>query len=293
LNIIQTKSLSDLTDEQVDELRALPGLVATTITSGIVQPEYAQALSDLRSVNDRAGFWAIEYRPFYALFVAIGRDAICAHALKHDYKWILMVDADAAPFPEESLLHMLRLGFIDIPWTDVISAYCQQKGSPFCPTIDTGTGTWERHFPGSGVLEVIRTGGHFLFIKQSALRRFGPPWFQPRTAPDAAETMADFDNLCRRNFDGHNPFSATPDYRRLEEEVVEGERRRVSGEGEANVVGEDSGFCDGLTAAGGRIAVDTSIVVGHIDKKIILPKDFKDAIEELERKKRLTVGVEE
>ncbi|NIV29482.1 MAG: hypothetical protein GWN58_08215, partial [Anaerolineae bacterium] len=109
-----------------------------------------------------------------------GRDEACNHALQNNYDWILQIDADAAPIPPGSLERILNVAYVQQPDADVVGAYCQLKHPPFLPTIDTGTGTWEQIFPGEGVLEVMRTGGHFLLTKVPSLRRFGPPWFRTR-----------------------------------------------------------------------------------------------------------------
>jgi len=43
-------------------------------------------------------------------------------------------------------------------------------------------------------------------------------------------------------------------------------------------VGEDSGFCDRVKAAGGFIAVDTSVVAGHTVKRVIKADDLREAM---------------
>ena len=52
------------------------------------------------------------------------------------------------------------------------------------PTIDTGTGTWETWYPGSGTVEVIRTRAAFLLVNRKVLVDIGAadgtlfPWFR-------------------------------------------------------------------------------------------------------------------
>ena len=52
-------------------------------------------------------------------------------------------------------------------------------------------------------------------------------------------------------------------------------------------VGEDSGFCDRVKAAGGAIAVDTSVVAGHVVTRYLTPQDLRDAV-----RKRLDATVQ-
>jgi hypothetical protein len=148
-----------------------------------------------------------------------------------------------------------------------VGAYCNLKSPPFLPTIDTGTGTWEPHFPGSGVLEVIRTGGAFIFIRAEALRRFGPPWFRQKISNKPLDALVNVDNLSLKMV------------------------ARQGGPGESGI-GEDSGFCDRLKAAGGRIFVDTDIVVGHVGKEVITWQKLKESMDRRERNGRLAVGVQ-
>jgi hypothetical protein len=56
-------------------------------------------------------------------------------------------------------------------------------------------------------------------------------------------------------------------------------------------VGEDSGFCDRLMAAGGRIYVDTDLVVGHVTKKIITPDDLKKHMDARAKRIRQVCGL--
>ena len=56
-------------------------------------------------------------------------------------------------------------------------------------------------------------------------------------------------------------------------------------------MGEDSGFCDRVKAAGMRIAVDTNIVTGHIDRKTTTWTDLKQTIADRKKQGLLCVGV--
>ena len=277
-----------MTEQGVD-IRTLPGLIATVCTTGMVLPEYAAALMELRSWNDRNDYHKVEYLTFNATLVEAGRDAAVQHMLDNDYAWLLQIDADAAPFPPNSLAQMIEVGFIHLPEVDAIGAYCQLKGDPPVCTIDTGTGTWEEHYPGEGILPVIRTGGHFLFTKRSTFEKIGPkPWFRTRKPLRPIDALAEIDNFSRCELDGHNPFSSSPDWVGL----VASARNRDPGPPDLGV-GEDSGFCDRLLNAGGAIVVDTGIVAGHVDRRYIVPQDLADAVRERERIMTLRYGVME
>lgn len=249
------------------DLRELRGLIATVNTTGLVEAMTAECMLRLALHNASLGFTNIEYQTFPATLVESGRDAVCQHALSQGYDWLLMIDGDAT-FGEDAFLRLLHAAFIRQPDADAVGAYSQLKGS-FLPTIDTGSGTWEPHFPGEGLLRVIRTGGHFILVKTPALRRFGPPWWRTREAWKPARALAEVDNFARMKLDGKNPLAETPAWRKLTEAA------RGAPGGNAGAVGEDSGFCDALTAAGGRIYVDTDTVTGHIDRRVITPGDLK------------------
>lgn len=263
------------------------GLVATVVISGHINQHFGQSLANMRSWCDRNGFHAIEWRTFDAKLVEAGRDDALRHALNEGYEWVLQVDADAAPFPDTALARMLNTMFVDAPHLDVLGAYCQLKAPPYLCTIDTGTGTWEEHYPGEGLLPVIRTGGHFLMVKTAILKRFGPPWFRTRIAMPPAKAFAEVDNFARTKLDGMNPLVQHPEWMTL---LTEAHRLSPHDPG---VIGEDSGFCDSIKAIGGQIAVDTDLVAGHVGTKAIKPEDLWDMMEDLRRSERLLVGVME
>jgi hypothetical protein len=56
-------------------------------------------------------------------------------------------------------------------------------------------------------------------------------------------------------------------------------------------VGEDSGFCDRVKNAGMRIAVDTSIEVGHLDTVVVASAQHKKKMREIETQWLQAVGV--
>ena len=266
------------------ELKELRGLVATVVTSGFVDDLYASCHEEMRVHNEKAGLSAVEYRRFPAALVEQGRDSALEHALNEGYDYCVQIDADAT-FPPDSVARILTTAFQNFPDSDAVGAYCQLKGGVNICTIDTGSGTWEPHFPGEGVLPVIRTGAHFILVKTSALRKFGPPWFRTRLAWRAIDALAEVDNFARTKLNGVNPFAKLPEWQALTRIAKEGAGIGPSG------VGEDSGLCDALTAAGGRIYVDTDIVTGHVEKRVIQPTHLKEALDKRQSHIRAACGV--
>jgi hypothetical protein len=270
----------------LEQIRGLRGLVATCVTTGTVDPDYASAREEMRAWNIEHGLTNVEYRTFNCVLVEAGRDAVVAHTLAEGYDYVLQIDADAAPFPPSALAQLLARAFVQYPESDAFGAYCQLKQPPYLPTIDTGTGTWEVRYPGEGVLPAIRTGGHFLLTKRSAFERIGEgPYFRTRHAMRAIDVLAELDNFARTHLDGENPFAETPDWETLVQAA-----KRAGGAGPGSV-GEDSGFCDRLLAAGGKLFVDTDLVAGHMTRTLVTPSMLKEAIGARERAIRAACGV--
>lgn len=270
--------------EVFDRLRSTRGLVATCVLSGSVEEEYAAAHEEMRAFNIEHGFKAVEYRRFHCVLVESGRDAVVEHALREKYDWVLQIDADAAPFPPDALVRLLKRAYIDVPDADAVGAYAQLRQVPYLPTIDTGSGTWEEHYPGDGLLKVTRTGGHFLLTKTSAYRRFPPPWHRSRIASAPIEAIITFDSFVRGRLGGRNPFTALPEW----ETILKDARESSPGD---STVGEDSGFCDRLYAAGGSIYVDTDLVAGHILRLSITPEMMREKLDARRRSAALACGV--
>lgn len=276
--------------EQLEYLQGLSGLIATICTTGSVLSEYTAAFGNLRSFNDRNGFHKVEYLQIDAKLVEAGRDSAVIHALKEGYDWILQIDADAAPFREDALHVLLNDAYLLHPDADVMGAYCQIKGDMPLPTIDTGTGTWEVHFPDEGILPVMRTGAHFFLTKCDAFRKMGdPPYFRTRKPWLPLQAMAEVDNYARTQLDGQNPFERDRAWITLRQSAAVDSASHDP----TMWVGEDSGFCDRLKAAGGQIYVDTGLVAGHVHKKIIVPDDLREALDKADQRRRLAYGVME
>jgi hypothetical protein len=268
-----------------ETIRERRGLVATVSTTGTVKPQFSESFANLRSYNDRSNIHNVEYRIFPGSLVEAARDGVVLHALQQNYEWILQIDADAAPFPADALERMLMTAFITHPQVHVIGAYANLKGALNLPTIDTGSGTWEEHYPGEGIIPVIRTGAHFLFAKTEVFRRMGPPWFRTRMTTSPLKAMKELDNFARTKLDGKNPLTDHPEWPTLLAEAV-----KVS-QGSVSTVGEDSGFCDNARSLGVQIVVDTDIIVGHVEDKIIMPTDFAKTVKDRKDLERAVLGV--
>lgn len=270
-------------DAPAIDLRSLRGLVATCVGMGGIDEGYASAHEEMRVHNVLNGFTNIEYRRIPCVLVESGRDEAAIHALQQRYDWVLQIDADASPFPADALVRLLQRAYVDAPDADVVGAYAQLKQPPYLPTIDTGTGTWEEHYPGEGLLRVVRTGGHFFLTKTSAYLRMGgrPPWHRTRLAARPIDAFREIDNFARLNSDGRNPFAESAEWERLTQLAKE-----RSGEGPSSV-GEDSGFFDNLLACGGVAYVDTDLVAGHVTKTQVTPSMLK---RELDSRRALTAA---
>lgn len=270
------------------DIRELTGYICTVNLTGQVESAYADSILLAMQHCEREGFKKLEWGTQNAMLVESGRDEAVHHALRNNYDYIVQIDGDAAPLPVDVVPRLVYDAFIAKPESDMVGAYSQLKAPPYLPTIDTGTGTWETHFPGQGIVEVIRTGGHCFVLKTGVpgvgARRFGPPWFRTRQAMSPVRAMADVDNFARIKLDGRNPFSDTLEWGTL----------LAAARGNSPMptdVGEDSGFCDAMRAAGGRIFVDTDLVTGHITRKVIQWSDLKEAMDKRQRSVRLACGI--
>ena len=96
----------------------------------------------------------------------------------------------------------------------------------------------------------------------------------------------DVDNFMRTHMDGKNPFWGK------EWECMLQEALTIPGT-IMTPIGEDSGFFDTLKAHGGAAAVDTDMVVGHVDDKTITPQDFINAARAARKTLRSLLGVYE
>lgn len=275
--------------QQID----IPPGVCVVTTFGVLRQEMTQSLMEMRSYSESIGLKQVSYQMIPGVLVEKARnDAVRSMlgAFEGKAGWLLFVDGDMI-FPPQALQHILTTAYQHVPFADVMGAYCTLKGEMALPSIDTGTGRWESHFPGRGPLEVIRTGAAFLLIKRHVFERLPQPWFRVRAQQRPLDALAEVDNLARCQLDGTNPFRDLPGqpWEKLEQWAVNDPSANQYAPIE---VGEDSGFCDKVRAAGMRIFVDTNLEVRHVDNIIAGWDRHRDKVRESERLQLQAVGVD-
>jgi hypothetical protein len=266
------------------------GLIVIT-TYGQITQQTAACLLEARSHNDKQGLGNVEYQMIPGTLVEKARNEAVRTMLKKGHGWLLMIDGDTT-FQPDAIIQLLTVAFAAMPHADVVGAWVPLRGELALPTIDTGTGTWESHYPGSGILEVMRTGGAFLLCKRRVFEGLKDPWFRMRVPARALDFMAEVDNFARIKFDGQNPFRGTPErfWERLED-CARQDPSVVAENFTPTEVGEDSGFCDRARNAGFRIMVQTDIACGHVDQQILTWANHKTGMDKLEQQQRYAVGL--
>src|SRR5689334_9845883 len=137
---------------------AIPSGVVCCTTYGPIRHETALAMSEMRSHSERNGLINIKWVTVNGILVEKTRnDAVRLLLSDPGLQWLMFVDGDCVMSPD-ALLNMVRIAYGEMPYVDVLGGYANLRGEPALPTIDTGTGTWESHFPGEGTIEVMRTG---------------------------------------------------------------------------------------------------------------------------------------
>jgi glycosyltransferase involved in cell wall biosynthesis len=217
------------------------------------------------------------------------RNEVMRGMLGSQAQWVLMIDADMLWEPD-AVLKLLVAAYGTHPQYDVLGAYCTLRGPLSLPTIDTGTGTWESHYPGVGVVQVMRTGAAFMLIKRHVAEKGPAPWFALRVPQRPVDAVAEVDNFCRTIFDGRNPFRGLPSQHWESLEQAAASHDSARGAWVAAEVGEDSSFCDRVTAAGLTIGVHTDIVTRHLDKEMKDWTHHRKAMDEREKQDRLLSG---
>lgn len=264
------------------------GLVALT-SPGSIRVETTMALLAAAAFGAKSGL-SLHYQHFGGSLVDKARNDAVRAALAGPFGYVLYADGDMT-FPEEAFVKLAHNAYVLNPHLDVLGGYCVLRGGAI-PTIDTGTGTWESHFPNSGTLEVIRTGAAFLLVKRHVFERMAPPWFALRFPQRRLDALLEVDNYARCKLHGTNPFRDLPGdpWSRLLESAANDAESTKSGDPNYEI-GEDSGFCDRAKAANFRIGVDTSLQVGHIDTVVLTGETHKERMSEHERQSRLLYGV--
>ena len=271
------------------QLKIAPGMACVT-TYGELQHEMVQALLEMRSLSEKQGLINVAWLFVPGTLVDRARNQAVVQMLRNTtLQWLLFVDGDCV-FPPDALMRLLAYAYHENPGADVVGAYNPLRGEPYLPTIDTGTGTWESHFPGSGPLEVMRTGSAFVLIKRHVYERLEGPWYGTRHPMRPIDVFAELDNYANQKFDGRNPLALTPEWQTLYE-CARAEAGTYRPNPPDAFVGEDSGFCDRVKAAGMRVFVHTDVVCGHVSHEVLTWKDHKDAIERANERARQACGV--
>lgn len=268
-------------------------------TYGQIRGETAQCVWDMRSHSERNGLSNVRWFTYSAGLVEKARNDVCRSVLGDpNCGWLVFFDGDMQAQPD-ALMQMLSTAYGSHKHADVIGGYCNLRGDAALPTIDSGSGLWESWFPGSGVVEVMRTGGAFLLVKRHVLEGMKDPWFRIRSPMRVLDAMAEVDNFCLQKFDGKNPFRNLPnaEWERLEQCAMspglDGSVPPLPENFVPVECGEDSGFCDRARNAGYRIFVNTDIVTGHIDSRVVSWVDHKKWVQQRELDSRLGAGVME
>jgi hypothetical protein len=275
-----------------------PGLIAVT-TYGAITAESTHCLINLRGYNDSHNIKNVAYDVVSGALVDKARNEAALRML-HDtnLQWLLFLDADMS-FNPDIAAHLLLTGYGQTPWADMVGGYACLKGPPYLPTIDTGSGLWEPTDAGQGPIEVIRTGGACVLIKRHVFERLEWPWFGIRNAPRALDAIAEVHGFATQRFDGQNPLTKYPEWHTLLSCARDDAQRQRLGQSPnpaahafASTVGEDSAFCDRVKAAGMRIVVQTNAVCGHLERRMIGPREHNEAMRKAREEQLWYVGIE-
>lgn len=269
----------------------VPGGMVAITTWGSITAETANAWGHAREHMVRQGLNLVwEFIP--GTLVDRARNNAVAKFLSHQpaLGWLCFIDGDAV-FAPDAIARLLLTAYGDMPHADVVGAYCTLRGDPYLPTIDTGTGTWESHLPGKGVIEVMRTGSAFLVLKRHCFERIAGPWYGTRNPMRAIDALAEVDNFAHTKFDGRNPLAAYPEWKSLIQCALDDpgshQRHNITA-----FVGEDSNWCDMMRFAGLRIFVNTDVEVPHVDKVVRTASDHRTVMKTRESHARLLVGAQ-
>ena len=266
-------------------------------TYGSITQQTSQCKENMRSFTENLGLKNIQWEMMPGALVEKARNESVRMMLRNGHGWLCFIDGDTT-FEPNSLVAppdqrpgLLQAAYGVVPHADAMGGWVPLRGDLALPTIDTGTGTWESHYPGSGILPVMRTGGAFLLVKRHVFEALKDPWFRMRVPARAMDFMAEFDNWCRIKFNGQNPFREYGDYWAKAEKAAIDDPSIVVENFVPVEVGEDSGFCDRAKLAGFNIFVNTDIVCGHVDPKVLTWHDHKRAMDDGAKWQRLASGL--
>jgi hypothetical protein len=262
-------------------------MIAVT-SPGSIRVETALSLVETCRFLEKHGL-TTAFAHFGGSLVDKARNDACRSMLQNGHGWVLFIDGDMQ-FAPDAAFKIVQTAYHSHPWADIVGGYCVLRGGAV-PTIDTGTGTWESHYPGSGVMEVMRTGAAFLLIKRHVIERLPQPWFACRHPQRWLDSFLEVDNLARTMYDGANPFQHLPGDpwgTLLQKAASDSQSAKPATDYE---IGEDSGFCDLAKSKGFRIVVDSGIEIGHVDTVVLNGATHKERMDIRERESRLQHGV--
>lgn len=266
------------------------GFICVT-TYGSITQQTVQCLLNARSFSEKQGLTNVQWAMIPGTLVEKARNDAVRQMLRAGHGFILFIDGDCT-FDENAIMLLLQSAYGEMPTADAMGAWCPLRGEMALPTIDTGTGTWESHYPGSGILPVMRTGGAFLLVKRHVFEALKDPWFRMRVPARAVDFLGECDNWLRIKFDGKNPFRETmPEVWDKAFKCAVDDPSIVVENFVPVEVGEDSGFCDRAKLAGFNLFVNTNIACGHVDQKVLVWTDHKKAMDEAAKWQRLASGL--
>lgn len=269
----------------------IPSGFCCVTTYGQITQQTAQCLLSARSFSEKQGLQNIQWQMIPGTLVEKARNEAVRQMLRAGHGWILFVDGDCT-FEENAILLLLQSAYGEVPTADAMGAWCPLRGELALPTIDSGTGTWESWYPGSGIVPVMRTGGAFLLVKRHVFEAMKDPWFRMRVPARAIDFLAECDNWLRIKFDGKNPFrEQMPEVWDKAFKCAQDDPSIVVDNFVPVEVGEDSGFCDRAKLAGFNLFVNTNIACGHVDTKVLQWTDHKKAMDEAAKWQRLASGL--
>ena len=264
------------------------GFVVLT-TYGSVCMETVKAWGDTRQWCVQNGLTNIGWQIVPGTLVdKVRNDSVEMMLAEPKAQWLLFLDADMIWEPDV-IGRLLQTAYKECTWAAIVGAWCPQKGEPFLPTIDLGSGTWEPIAPNDGNKEVMRTGSACVLIKREVFERIERPWYSVHPAPRAIDMIAGVDNWCNQIFDGENPFrKEMSDRWNQMEDAARQSANQVKG---SRAIGEDSGLCDAAKALGYRIVVNTNAVLSHVHRKIITAQDHINEMENHRKQRLAQLGI--
>lgn len=266
-----------------------PSGVVCWTTHGIVQSATVQSINESRAFCERSGM-QFDWREMPGGLVDKARNDAVEFLLRSPAGFLLFLDADMVWQPP-AVAQLVQSAYAELPWADIVGAWCPLRNPPYLPTIDTGTGTWEPHEPLQGPMEVIRTGGAFVLVKRHVFERMEKPWYGVRPVPRPIDFIQELDGYARQKFDGRNPFVTMKEWGQLTTCAQQDTQGPRDPRAPFANVGEDSNFADKARALGFRIVVQTNIEIAHLEQRAITGQSHRDEMNKARATQRLLAGV--